>query len=163
MRFSLPTAGGKRGLAKKVTAHAALQGIRPVETRETEVGLPKPLAVCRTTVPTTVASAAGLIGEHHLLARPESRHFPANLLHNTGTLLPRKTGPKTSRKSMSVWQIPLATIRTGSSSSRGPSISRHSIFSGAPGSRQTAARIGMKEETGCFLPSLQPSPAKGSR
>jgi hypothetical protein len=58
---------------------------------------------------------------------------------------------------------PLATIRTSSSSSCAPSISGRSIVSGAPGSRNTAAPIGVKERTGCFMHSLQSSPAKGSR
>jgi len=54
-----------------------------------------------------------------------------------------------------MWQIPLAIRRTNTSSARGPSICRRSIFSGRPGCRNTAARIGTRDWLGRFIHPLK--------
>jgi hypothetical protein len=78
-----------------------------------------------------------------MIAGLEPLHAPADRLHHPHPLVPQhqRLAPFSSQKSMSVRQMPEATRRTKTSSSRGPSISRDSICWGPPFRRRTAAWI----------------------
>ena len=80
--------GGERRLAEEMAAHAApVQGIAAVGARQTEVQLVEALATRGVSAPALTALAAGLIGEHDVIAGRDALDALADLFHHPGAFM----------------------------------------------------------------------------
>jgi hypothetical protein len=84
---------GERRLTEEVAPDtAALQGIAAIQSLKTEVGLIETGTMGRTTIPAWPALAAGLVGEHDMIASVDILHRFADLLHHARTLMAQHHG-----------------------------------------------------------------------